>query len=326
MIQLAEMKQTLPIELHGGERSTTTQVWEMLTASRDGNLDRIRSLVESCPALSTCQYNYTPPLHFAVREGHLPVVRELVRLGGLDPTYKTYPFLDLLVTIADERGHAEIARFLQESLDTPGVPQIKGDTGAIDFGFDETTVRFQKAVNQNKLGEVRRLLNEYPELTKNELTSWGEGILAMPANRRNRQMLELLMQHGARVPDVTKWGRAYYFKHYDIGEFLLKNAMNPNHLSWQNVTLLHDMAQEGDIPKARLLLDHGADMNAIDDEYQSTPLGVAVRWGNREMVMFLLEHGADPNEAGAEWSTPLAWAHWKGHSEIEDDLKRAGAA
>ena len=84
------------------------------------------------------------------------------------------------------------------------------------------------------------------------------------------------------------------------------------------------MAQEGDIPKARLLLDHGGDINAIDDEYQSTPLGVAVRWGNREMVMFLLEHGADPNKAGAEWSTPLAWAHRKGHSEIEDDLKRAG--
>jgi len=29
------------------------------------------------------------------------------------------------------------------------------------------------------------------------------------------------------------------------------------------------MAHDADIPKARLLLDHGADINAIDDEYQS---------------------------------------------------------
>lgn len=72
MIQLAEMKQTFPIELHDGVRSTTTQVWEMLTASRDGDLDRVRTMVDDCPALSTCQYNYTPPLHFAVRGGHLP--------------------------------------------------------------------------------------------------------------------------------------------------------------------------------------------------------------------------------------------------------------
>jgi len=326
MIQLAEMKQMLPIDLHGGGRSTTTQVWEMLTACRDGDLDRVKSLIESCPALSSCQYNYTPPLHFAVREGHLPLVRELVGLGGLDPTYKTYPFLDLLVTIADDRGHTEIAQFLRESLNTPGVPQVKGDTGGIDFCLDETTLRFQKAVNRNNLQEVRQLLNESPELALNELASWGEGILAMPANRRDREMLELLMQYGARVPDVTKWGRAYYFKHYDIAEFLLNNGMNVNHLSWQNVTLLHDMVHEGHIPKARLLLDHGADINPIDDEYQSTPLGFAARWGHRDMATFLIERGADPNKAGAEWATPLTWARKKGHSDIESDLRRAGAA
>jgi uncharacterized protein len=211
VIRLAEMKRTLPIELHGGVRSTTTQVWEMLTASRDGDLDRVRSLIETCPALSSCQYNYTPPLHFAVREGHLQLVQELVGLGGLDPTYKTYPFLDLLVTIADDRGHSEIAQFLQESLDTPGVPQVKADTGRIDYGLNETAVRFQKAVSDNNLDEVQQLLDENPELAKNELLAWGEGILAMPANRRSRKMLELLMQYGARVPDVTKWGRAYYF-------------------------------------------------------------------------------------------------------------------
>ncbi|HEX6730898.1 MAG TPA: ankyrin repeat domain-containing protein, partial [Pyrinomonadaceae bacterium] len=155
--------------------------------------------------------------------------------------------------------------------------------------------------------------------------SWGEGILAMPANRSNRKMLELLMEYDARVPDVTKWGRAYYFKHYDIAKFLMENGMNPNHLSWQGVGLLHDMAHEGDIPKARLLLDHGADINSIDDEYQSTPLGIAVRWGNRDMMRYLIERGADPNKAGAEWSTPRAWARKKGHREIETDLKRAGA-
>jgi ankyrin repeat protein len=101
--------------------------------------------------------------------------------------------------------------------------------------------------------------------------------------------------------------------------------MNPNHMSWQHVTLLHDMAQEGNIPKARLLLDHGADINAVDEEYRSTPLGLAARWGQKDMVAFLIERGADPNKSNARWSTPLSWARKKGHAEIESDLRRAGA-
>jgi uncharacterized protein len=85
------------------------------------------------------------------------------------------------------------------------------------------------------------------------------------------------------------------------------------------------MAYTGDLNKARLLLDHGAEINAIDEEYGSTPLGYAARWGRREMVALLLERGADPNKAGAPWATPLAWAQKKGHAAIEADLLQAGA-
>jgi len=101
--------------------------------------------------------------------------------------------------------------------------------------------------------------------------------------------------------------------------------MNPNHMTWHHVTLLHDMAQEGDIQKAALLLKHGAEINPLDDVYQSTPLGLAARWGNVEMVEFLLKQGADPNKSGASWATPLSWAKKKGHNDVENILKKAGA-
>jgi ankyrin repeat protein len=127
-------------------------------------------------------------------------------------------------------------------------------------------------------------------------------------------MVELLLRLGARVPDVAKWGRAYYFKHYDIAACLLERGMNPNHMNWQRTTLLHDMAWEEDLPKTALLLDHGADINAIDDEPRSTPLGFAARWGRREVIGLLLDRGADPNSAGASCTTPLAWAMKKGQA------------
>jgi ankyrin repeat protein len=137
-------------------------------------------------------------------------------------------------------------------------------------------------------------------------------------------MLALLIRHGARVPKVTKWGRYYYFKHTETAAFLLDHGMDPNHMNWHYTTLLHHCAADGDLPKARLLIDHGADIDALDEEYRSTPLGMAARWGRTEMVGFLLERGADPTLAGASWAVPLAWARKKGHSEVEDYLRRSG--
>ena len=101
--------------------------------------------------------------------------------------------------------------------------------------------------------------------------------------------------------------------------------MNPDHMTWHHVSLLHDMAQEGDIQKASLLLRYGAALNNIEEEYQSTPLGLATRWGNRSMVEFLLTEGADPNVSGAPWATPLTWAIKKGHTDSENLLRKAGA-
>ncbi len=313
------------MEIHEGVVSTTTDVWNMLTASRDGDLNRVKDLVQRCPTLISCQYDYTAPLHLAVREGQLDVVRFLVENGALDPNYKTHPFLEPLVMVAEDRGYGAIAQFLKESLDNPKLIHEWGDTGKIDYGKREVERQFQNLVDKSKYGEVEVLLQERPELARDELAYWGEGILMMPAKGRDRQMLELLMRYGARVPDLSKWGERYYFKHYDIAVFLMGHGMNPNHMNWHHTTLLHDMAYRGTIQKAGLLLDHGADINADDEEFRSTPLGFAARWGKRDMVALLLERGADVNKSGARWATPLAWAQKKGHADIEAILLHAGA-
>lgn len=43
-------------------------------------------------------------------------------------------------------------------------------------------------------------------------------------------------------------GAWHYFEHADMGEYLLQRGMNANHMHWNHVTLLHDMAYTGDIP------------------------------------------------------------------------------
>ncbi|TMV45312.1 ankyrin repeat domain-containing protein [Paenibacillus mesophilus] len=68
-------------------------VWSIFEASWKGDLERVRALVSHRPTLIRCEYNYTPPIHFAVREGHLDIVCYLLEQGA-NLTYRTYPFQD----------------------------------------------------------------------------------------------------------------------------------------------------------------------------------------------------------------------------------------
>jgi ankyrin repeat protein len=188
--------------------------------------------------------------------------------------------------------------------------------------FDE----IDRLIEERRLDELEKRLRETGLMARQGEASWGEGILGGPANAGDLELIEVLMRCGARVPDVTKWGRYYYFKHANVARYLLEHGMNANHRSWQEVTLLHDMAHEGSIEKARLLLDHGAEVDAIDGEYRSTPLGFAARWNQREVAMLLIKRGADANRAAADWARPLAWARKKGHAQMVELLRAHGAA
>jgi ankyrin repeat protein len=538
-IRPIELRPSQLITLPEGGSAPADIVWSMYLATHAGDLGHVKALVARHPALVRYEYNYTPPMHFAVREGHASLVRFLLDHGA-STSYQSYPFGDSLLTIAEDHEHSDVASVLRERLArqfaltdglttileaarqgdltrveqeigrdpslargsndvgmTPlhaaannghlavvrallaaGAPVdaemsdgyrpihcalmprgrvrpapeasnavadaliahgaeytivvalLRGDRqfaknalardssladfedschrrpisiaadrddlemvrlllqhganpnlpeeGAprghalwtavyhrrremarvlVEHGADPNAMvessgtpigharkdpellallrahggrydssdreRLEQFINDDDLAGADRWLTEHPSLVSDDAAFWSEGLLAGSANGGNHAMLEVLMRHGARVPKVTKWGRFYYFKHTDTAAFLLRHGMDPNHMNWHYTTLLHHVASDGDIPKARLLLDHGATIDAIDEEYRSTPLGMAARWGRADMVDFLLERGADPNLAGDPWATPLTWARKKGHREVESLLGRS---
>ena len=322
MIQPGELKQELPIKLANGVISTTTKVWEILVASKKGNIENVKRLVAECPELIYAQYNYTPPIHFAVREGHIDLVRYLLDNGAHDPNYKIYPFQDTLMTVANDRGFYEITLLLEHYAKDPARQKYKGDNGEIIYNRSEIQLEFQEAVDKGSLARTEKILREHPELAKDKTYFWGEGILVFAAKENNRKMIDLLMSYGASVPAIIKWGQFYYFERPDGATYMMEKGMDPNTMSWHHVTLLHDMAQKGAIDRAELLIRHGASIDPIDEEYQSTPLGMAARWGHVEMVEYLLSKGADPEKSGASWATPLAWARKKGHASVEKILNK----
>ena len=87
---------------------------------------------------------------------------------------------------------------------------------------------------------------------------------------------------------------------------------------------LHGASIYGHVDSARILIDHGANVNARDDVYW-TPLHFASLWGHVRVAQLLLEHKAISNTRNINNDTPLHMASGAGHLEIVRLLLDHGA-
>lgn len=320
-MQPVELRAVLPMELQDGQYSTTSAVWQMLAATRAGDLAQVKTLVQAEPGLVRCEHNDMPPLQLAVREGHAEVVEFLLQQGAYEPRFKTYPYGESIHVLADDREFTAIAQLLDRYRNS-GRARGRGIHGAghIDFSRDPNQAdrtQLERLIDADALNAVEQLGTARPDLIRDPLLFWAEGALSSPCHGHRVKMIDLLTKLGARVPRIAKWAPYYYFKHFDIAEKLLKEGMNPDHMNWHRTTLLHHMAWEGNVERATLLLDHGANIDLVDDEFKSTPLGLAVKAGHTAVANLLIERGADPHKAGAPWAMPQAWARRKGRTDLK---------
>jgi len=87
---------------------------------------------------------------------------------------------------------------------------------------------------------------------------------------------------------------------------------------------LHGASVYGHVNCSRILLDHGANVNACDDG-GFTPLHYASIWGHLSVAQLLLEHNAILNARTEDNRTPLYLASDSGHLEIVRLLLDHGA-
>jgi len=94
------------------------------------------------------------------------------------------------------------------------------------------------------------------------------------------------------------------------------------------MTPLHIAAKRGEMDLARLLIEHGADVNARieqQDKAGITPLHVAVEAGHKDLARFLIAKGADVNADAHADGRPIDTAAYDGDKDMVELLISNGA-
>jgi len=104
---------------------------------------------------------------------------------------------------------------------------------------------------------------------------------------------------------------------------LLTNGAEVDVRDKNGMTPLLLAARKGNSEIVRLLLAHGANVNAQDHYLAWTPLILASALGHKKVVKLLLEYGADIDIKDQNGMTALKYAVKNGYKEIVELLKSA---
>ena len=334
--------------LDAGARDSPT-----LAAAR-GDLDAVRAFVAADPAaVNDGEKLQKRPLSAAVEGGHRDIVRFLLD-NDADPSLqegRLCPNGSSLMTATVE-DDLEVVTWLLEAgadpnghVDSSGSPAIRARSDAMRgllYGYGGRASGAWGYVQRGQLETLAAILRYTDDPFSDEeseyLTTPYTAVISGCGRMEDRgespdaheAMLTMFLQRKHPMPRVLTACKTYLYHVPRMTRRLLEHGLDPNLPDWQRRTPLHDLcrgirAVADAAAMVRIFLEYGADINAIDEDDRSTPLGIAAREGNAELVGLLLDRDADPNAAGAEWATPLAWAERRGHEHILKMLRDGGA-
>jgi ankyrin repeat protein len=257
------------------------------------------------------------PLHIAAKWRNGRMVEEL--LGH--PYYDCWPEMELfdifmrtpLHFAASANASLVVERFLQRNSDLES-PDWSGETP------------LHHAAARGHVNICKLLLDAGADsfiADYNGLTPWHHA-----EKNAHRQVIELLREKtGGNVPPSQpplpyKAGEGFYPS--ALCQFLVDGGLDPGFFS-EGDSPLRIAVNVRNTAAVQLLLDAGADINHPDDEFGDTVLHSACADGDCDMVILLLDHGADLSAVNGEECMPLHVAADHGHVAVVRMLLNAGA-
>jgi ankyrin repeat protein len=175
---------------------------------------------------------------------------------------------------------------------------------------------------------VKELIEKSPQLVEAR-DGDGNTLLHYAAYGTSADLIHYLIDKGARVDLAgaqaqTPLHIAASNDRLEIVEALLKRGASLETRDGYGRTVLILCARErGQAPTGRVLIDAGADVNAVD-KFGSSALELAAWRGKTEFIDLLLEKGAKLPEGGRNWGALLSMAAEKGLTKLFRRLTEGG--
>ncbi len=158
------------------------------------------------------------------------------------------------------------------------------------------------AIKSGNVADFRALLAADPALADATIDG-GMSLLLLAGFFGHGDIIDAMLATGRKL---NVYEAAALGKHDALTAFLDADPNSINTFSPYGFTPLHHAAYMSDATTVKLLLDRGADANAVSrDHMQLTPLHQAAVKGKRDMVALLLDHGANPTPPHPQGYTPL---------------------
>ncbi len=269
------------------------EAWKLFAASANGELAAVKRILAETPDFMHTFVWYESPLHFAVREDQIEVVRELLN-AGINPAYSnfTYSSWQSLLPIAKDRGFDEVHAMLVAEMQQR-------------FNYDSGYEPLWTAIADGQIDSVQKLIDANPKLV-NIGDEHGNRSLHRAILARRLPIIEMLLNAGADINALRADMQTPLHLANEGGDYWYsKNDKADADTTWtQVIELLRDRGATYEFSNAISLndIDHVKSELAKTPELakrlnpaRRSPLYLAARRGHMELVRLLLENGADPN-------------------------------
>lgn len=295
---------------------------------------------DGCPSPTSLLRLATNDYHSVKKgEGHLDTARLLLQHGAVVDREMFYQvarngfaeMADLLLQHIDERDV-----FIASALgDVDSVMSFQGAAPATDEA-GRTALHFAGAsslwrtdpevaestdalvaylLQHNAVADAPAHCGGLDDITPLEHVCWTGG---------HRGAFDRLLQAGAQPTTRALWAAVGHFQrhgagHYELAEALLSLGLDVNKNDGR--TLLHAFSSHEDARGVGWLLEHGADVTAVDDQ-GNTPLHLAARRNTgRKVIELLLQVGAASGARNADGLTPAELARQKKRGSLADVIE-----
>jgi ankyrin repeat protein len=265
-------------------------------AAYHGHLRIVQMLVEKGAEIMTSrEYGEGPPLYAAANHGHMDVVQYLLEKGA-DVNQATLPGGRTALDAACEHGDVEIV-------------QILLDWGA-EVNWESTAgTALRTACNSGHPEVVSLLLKNGADVNVEAKYPGNNALQSACSCRYAEPIVRMLLDKGANVNAKPGYYRGTALQCVITNDYTIPIAV----VKW--------LLDQGADVNARTL----SDPFPLDRLVMATPLQLAVQRGCEPFVRLLLEYGADVNALEGRYGTALQKARETGNQGIIELLLQYGA-